>query len=369
MLRFLIMHVRGLPRTAASGGPAVVSRVPSRDGLPTLLATEFADPMARGGAGNSARLAKRPADPSPVRTGLSAGRVVLSWFLCLLVLPGVGCACFGRQAHDADVVAARQLSLKGIDAQKCGMWSEAEGYFAAALQKNPADERAHCHFARVMWQCGRPDAAVHHLEESVRLSGGDPQLLVELGETYLRLGNVDAAWECASEALEANHRLASAWALRGDIFRCRQRWELALENYHRALSEQPHFPQVQLAAAAVYREQNRPRRALATLDVLESQLGPRGAPAELFYQQGLAYKALGRYHDAVAALTTASQQGSPSADMLYHLGEAHLLAGSAASAKLAAQAALELAPHHRPSLGLQAQIDRHNQSLTAAIQR
>ena len=261
------------------------------------------------------------------------------------------------------------MSLKGIDALHCGRWDEAEALFADALHHNPSDERAHRHYAEVMWKRGQKKAAIQHMEESVRLSGGDATLLVQLGEMYLGQGDTEAAWECATEAIDANNHLPGAWALRGDIYRGQSNWDAALESYHRALTEQPHFPHVQLAAAEVYREQNRPQRALATLDSLASQYRPEETPPELFYQKGLSYKALGRYHEAVTVLTIASQRQETPADWLYHLAEAQHLAGNSANARLAVQASLAKVPDHSASLRLQDKLDRLDQSLTASLKR
>lgn len=280
-----------------------------------------------------------------------------------------GCTCFRRNANDASVVSARQMSLKGIDALQKGKLDDAEAMFADALRQNPTDERAHRHYAEVMWERGQQQAAIHHMEECIRLSGGDPTLLVQLGQMYLGQGNTEAAWDCATEAIDASGRLPCAWALRGDIYRKQGEFDLALESYHRALSEQAHYPHVQMAAAEIYRLQNRPQRALATLDSLAAQLRPEDTPPEVFYQQGLAYKAVGRYQDAILVLTAASRQSSPPADLFYHLAEAQHLAGNSANARLALQNALAQAPTHQPSLQLQDKIERQSQSMTAAIKR
>jgi tetratricopeptide (TPR) repeat protein len=261
------------------------------------------------------------------------------------------------------------MSLQGIDALQRGQWDDAEALFADALHQNPTDERAHHHYAEVMWKRGQSKAAIQHMEESVRLSGGDPALLVQLGEMYLDQGDVDSARECATEAIDTNSHLPGAWALRGDVYRRQGNWDAALESYHHALSEQPHFPHVQMAAADVYRQQNRPQRALATLDSLAAQYRPQETPVELFFHKGLSYKALGRFPEAVSSLTAATQPSETPADWYYHLAEAQHLSGNSASAKLAVQAALHRAPDHIASLRLQDKIDRRDQSLTASIER
>lgn len=278
-----------------------------------------------------------------------------------------GCACWGRNAKEAGVVGARQLSLKGIDALQGGKWEDAEALFADALRQNPSDERAHRHYAEVMWNRGEQKAAIHHMEESVRLSGGDPALLVQLGGMYLGREDLQAAWECSTEAIDNNAALAAAWALRGDIYRRQNKLPEALEAYHRALTEQPHFPHVQLAASEVYRRQNRPQRALGTLDSLASQCRPHEIPPELHFEKGLAYKALGRYPEAASALLLASQHPNASADWYFHLAEAQFLAGNTGSAHLALQESLARVPNHPASLDLQGTIERQTRTLTAAV--
>jgi tetratricopeptide (TPR) repeat protein len=359
MLRFLIMHVRGV---ASSRAAAATAAVPQQPGP---AAADTASPSSADIA--QPRLPTSTKTAPPNYSSRSNGGALL--LLICLVPAMVGCTCLRRKANDARVVSARQMSLKGIDAMQRGQWDDAEAMFADALHQNPTDERAHHHYAEVMWKRGQCKAAIQHMEESVRLSGGDTTLLVQLGEMYLDQGEVEAAWECAQDAIESNGHLPGAWALRGDVYRRQSNWDAALEAYHHALSEQPHFPHVQLAAAAVYREQNRPQRALATLDSLAAQYRPQETPMELYFQKGLAYKALGRYQEAVTVLSSATAQPETPADWYYHLAEAQQMAGNSASAKLALQAALTRVPNHVASVRLKDRIERNDQNLTAAIER
>ena len=246
-------------------------------------------------------------------------------------------------------------------------WEQAEKLFGLAIETNPADERAHRRYAEVLWRRELKEQAVRHMEEAVRLSGGDPEILVELGEMYLAQGNLDGAWRQAEAAIAAQRQLASAWALRGDILRSRQQLDEAMESYHRALSYQPNYPHVQIALSDLYRQQNRPRRALSTLESLVEQCGVERAPVDVLLQQGLALKALGRYDRAVEVLTMASERGNPSVELLYHLGEAHWMAGNTASAALAVTAALARDPNHVPSRLLADQIQARQRTMTAGL--
>jgi tetratricopeptide (TPR) repeat protein len=285
----------------------------------------------------------------------------------LLVIGVSGCAALRRNAVSENVVEARQMSLRGMDALQQGKSDVAESCFATAIRANPADERAHVQYAELLWQRGAHDDAISHLERSIKLSGEDPALLVRLGEMYLARGYVDRAWRQAEQAIQANRQLACAWALRGDIHRQRGELNEALNAYHRSLSYEGQCPHVQLAVTAIYREQNRPQRALSTLEHLAQNYAPSEVPTELLVEQGLALKALGRFEDAADKLALAARQPQASPEILYHLGEARLLAGDLANARLAVAAALSIEPHHPACRDLQGRIDHQQQTLTASL--
>lgn len=259
------------------------------------------------------------------------------------------------------------MSLSGLDAIQQGKFSEAEGWFESAVKTNPADERAHVQYAELLWRRGKYEEAVKHLEKSVELSGGDATLRVRLGEMYFAEGNSDAAMQQAEKAIQSNRDLACAWALRGDVHRRRGDVQQALADYHRSLSQEGFCPNVQLALAAIYREQNRPRRALSTLEALAENYAPDKQPQQLLFEQGLAMKALGRYTDAMQLLAQAAGQPPVSAEILFHLAEAQVLAGDPTNARLALTAALEREPTHLASQQLREQLDREPPSMTASL--
>jgi tetratricopeptide (TPR) repeat protein len=295
-------------------------------------------------------------------------RLILLCISAATLLAAGGCKSL-RRDPDKNVISARQMSLRGLEAVQQGEWKEAETYFANAVRTNPVDERAHVQYAELLWRRGVQDSAIEHLEGSVKLSGGDPALLVRLGEMYLAQGDTDRAWSQAEQAIQANRELACAWALRGDVHRRRDNMQAALADYHRSLSYEGHCPHVQLALAEIYRQQNRPRRALSTLDTLAGHYPPSEVPQDLLLERGLALKALARYERAVEVLSRAAQQGDPSAEVLFHLAEAQLSAGDAASARLAVVAALAQQPAHVPSQELMARIEQQQQRMTAAVDR
>ena len=278
----------------------------------------------------------------------------------LLVLGGVmlcpGCKSFARP-EDQDIVQSRQLSLSGMDAMHRGEWEEAEQKFTHAIKKSETNQRARCCYAEALWRRGATKEAILQMQEAVRLSGGDPTLRVRVGEMHLAQHELDAAASQATEAIHQNPRLASSWALRGDVLAQRNQPEAALASYHRALSYQPHFPRVQLATAHIYRQLKQPERAIVALHALEDAYRPTEVPSKVVEMRGLAYKDLGRYHDASASLARAVDLGASNADVMYQLGEAQMLAGRTHDARLTLLQVVRQNPQHAASHELLSRLE------------
>lgn len=301
----------------------------------------------------------------PARRGPFAAartRWLLAFVACLV---SAGCA-YCKSPVGENVVAGRQLSLKGLEAMQRDQWEQAEDLFAQAVRTSPVDERARWRYAETLWRRGAHQEALTQMEEAVRLSGNDPKLLVQLGEMHLASGDLPRAARRAGQAVAADSRSAPAWALRGDVLRREGNHQDALAAYHRALHYQEHFPHVQLAAAEIYREAGRPQRALATVELLAGQYPPGQETTQVQYSKGLALKALGRFEEAAEALSAAANQSEPTAELLVHLSEAHLLAGDAASASLAINEALAREPNHAGGQELRLQIENRREQMTAA---
>jgi tetratricopeptide (TPR) repeat protein len=288
--------------------------------------------------------------------------------LVALALLGGGCRAFRCQkVSDEAIAEARQLSLQGMAARQRGRWEQAEALYADAVLKCPRDERAHCGYAESLWQRGAQAEAVAHMEEAVRLSGHDPERVVQLGEMYLARGELARASQQAERAVAANTQLAGAWALRGKVLAAQGSRTEALASFHRALKLQQQYPEVQLALAEIYGEQNRPQRALATLQSLADSFPPEQVPVEVLIHQGLALRQLGRHADAARSLAQAAERGNPSADLLYELGRTQLSAGDSAAARLAVAAALERDPAHRGAQALHDELATGGITLTTAM--
>lgn len=273
------------------------------------------------------------------------GRVAW-WCVFLALLAALGCSSFSRRWRPDDVVFARQIAQRGMDAVDAGDWQRAEEFFAQAVEVCPVDERVQSRYAEALWHRGSRKEALEHMQEAVRLSGSEPDLVVRLGEMHLETGDLQQASHLAERVVLSGRQLANAYRLRGDIRQRQGKLDEALADYHWALAIQPMYPEVQMAIAAVYYRQDRPQRVLSTLQALAGSCPSGEEPAEMWYWQGLAYKSLGRQEQALMHLAQAEARGLQSVDLLCNLAEARYLAGDPVAAQATLQRAMELEPNN-----------------------
>lgn len=231
--------------------------------------------------------------------------VILAQCASLLVLT-CGCHSLRARRQTRALADARQNSLRGTEKLQQHKLQEAEFLFTEALRRSSADERAQAGMAEVLWQRGEHQPALEHMTKAVTTSGGNPDTLVRLGEMSLQLGMLDEALAAAESALENQRKHAGAWALRGRVLQQRSQFEEALTSYHRALSDQPKLPEVQIALAEIYRELGRPQRALATLDAMTDGQSKEQISPDAWMLKGLALVDLGETSAAKNCLRNAA---------------------------------------------------------------
>ncbi len=225
-------------------------------------------------------------------------------------LAAAGCRLVPRNGPAPEQLAeARRLSNLGLSATDSGDLLKAEGLLEQAVQRCPTDVDARKHYARVLWQRGEKMEAVGQIGRALSLSPGDIDLCIEGGRMYLDLGLLDDAERLAAEAVRTVPRSAAAWQLHGQVALARGRPVAALADFQHSLAFEPDNREVLLETAEVYRQLDRPKRALATLAVLEETYGPNQVPAEVLALEGLAQESLGRRYDALESYRAAVAKG------------------------------------------------------------
>mgnify|MGYP002623593151 CR=1 FL=1 len=267
-----------------------------------------------------------------------------------------GCSTFSQQAVDSNVVRCRQHCQAGLEAARRGNDASALGTFAAAVESCPEDERARQLYAESLWSHGDEEAAIAQMVEAQRLSGGEPEATVRLGQMYLAVGRIDQAEKAATRAIASAPRMAEGWALEGDVLARREQADQALARYHRALAYRSDYPEVQFAVADLYGKQGRHTRALATLNALSQQYEPNHIPQRLHVMRGRSYGVLGRHQEAADEFSLAVKAAPPTAELLNELATALAACGDTIAARMTAEHALSLQPENPDAQQLLAQL-------------
>ena len=304
------------------------------------------------------------------RNELFSSEVFRSASICVAVVATSGClSLHDRGPASSELISCRHNWKQGLDAVQRGQWKQAETLFASAVESCPHDERARQYYADALWRRGAHDDAIEQMEKAVQLSGGDAQLVVGLGEMYLSVGDVEVAENCASEVLARQSDSAAAWALRGDIQWGRGQRNDALASYHRALSVRPQFPRIQFAVAQICYQQDRPQQGLVTLQQLIETTVREKVPKEVFRLEGLIYKSLGRYDDAVESFRTVVQSDRPNAQSFFELADVEFCADRYVDAHRSVYEALARDSTHEASRRLLEEIGLANQQATTKMTR
>lgn len=205
---------------------------------------------------------------------------------------------------------------------------DAEKHFSEAVRTCPLDPMARKLYADALWKRGAQGEAIEQMHECIRLAGAlDVAQVVRLGEMYLQRGDLLRAEEQALEAIRIASDDGSAWVLRARVQRSRGKLEVALADFHRALSHDPDNFEVRLEVAELYNTIHRPERGLAILHALTEQVPEQEQSPRVALLEGLALQQLGRHYEAIEAFARAQQSGAPAGDVFLHSADSYLAMG------------------------------------------
>lgn len=272
---------------------------------------------------------------------------VIHFTVCLLLavaLPGCRAWPWRPGPVAPSVAKCRELSGQGLTAIDQDQWPQAEKLLAEAVAASPVDVDARKHYAETLLKRGASAEALVQLDEAMRLSDRDASLAVRSGEVYLAMGQLEAAERRAARALQIDIASADAWALRGRITAMRGDKRQALADFQRAIGYRRDDRQLLYEMAQLYRQLDRPDRALVCLQTLADTYPSGEEPRELLIDQAQTLTAVARHVDAAACYERALKRGDPTSDLQFNLAQSYLAAGQAQRAQNAAQAGLALAP-------------------------
>lgn len=293
-------------------------------------------------------------------------RVAPCWLLAGC-LSAAGCRLRGLDGPvPHSLVLSRQLSQQGISAMERGNYARADELLAQAVKVFPQDAEARHHYAEALWQRQQHAAALEQIDKALNLAPDDAGILLQAAQMRIALGETNEAGSLVDRAIGADPANAAVWALRGRLRRQAGELREALGDYHRALGLKADDRDTLLDVAELYRQLNRPRRALATLQTLGDTYPPGEETPQVMYLTGLAYSAVGRYVDAVDALSQARVRGKATPDLLYWLADAQFKSGQQNDARRTTAELLALAPSHTGAVALMERLEVARRNVTAS---
>ena len=266
------------------------------------------------------------------------------WLLLPLALAGCRAWPWRPGAVSPSVATCRDLSSQGLAAIEHGEWTQAERCLSGAVAASPVDVEARRHYAETLLKRGAAAEALVQLDEAMRLADRDASLAVRSGEIYLQMGQMEAAERRAQRALQIDSTSADAWALRGRIMAARGETRRALADLQRALGYRNDDRRLLYEIAQMYRQVDRPDRALVCLQTLAETYAAGEEPRELLVEQAQTLSAVARHADAASMYEQALRRGAPTPELQFSLAQCYIAAGQARKATTAAQAGLTLAP-------------------------
>lgn len=273
-----------------------------------------------------------------------------AWLLLALCVPG--CAWRkDREQSTARVLEARQLALRGCEAWQQGDAAHAEQLFENALASCPVEERAHRYYAELLWERGQQGEALEHLRQAAKLSDNAVDVLVRIGHMRLEQGELAHAFAWSERAVSRDHTYPPAWALRAHVLHLQGRFEEALLSCHRALNLNPDDGKTEYRTVLLYRQLDRPRRALSVLNAIAARHSQAKVPVEVLDQQAWALASLRRGETAAIRLAEAASR-APTTERLCRLCRLQRSLGQNEDARATIQLAMAKDPHSQAAQAL-----------------
>lgn len=178
---------------------------------------------------------------------------------------------------DSRYVAPR--ILLGSSLLALGRTSEATRELEQAVKLAPREPLAHLQLAKAYERAGNRIGEVDQYRALRDLAPTDPEYAYQLGRAYL-----DVSEWSLGELKRIDPRSARLHQARGHTFRVQGRPERALRAFERAAEADPSLPEIHLAMAQIYLQQNRLPEARREVEQ-ELRIVPESAGARALEQQ------------------------------------------------------------------------------------
>jgi Flp pilus assembly protein TadD len=163
--------------------------------------------------------------------------------------------------------------LLGVSLLALGRNDESVRELKQAVTLMPQQPQSHLQLARAYEGSGDRLSAVEQLQRVVELAPGEPEYSYRLAQAWTKL----SGWSY-QQIQKINPKSARLQQALGQEYAIQEKYDLALNAYHRAAALDPKLPEVHLALAAILLEMKKFDEALSEI-TLEQQLVPQSKSA------------------------------------------------------------------------------------------
>jgi len=221
-------------------------------------------------------------------------------------------------------------------------WQEATNVAEEAAKKFPADRGLQMVAASQLADMGKPDESIDKVKGMLKGSGEDREVYIALAQMYSRLKRWNEAEENIGKAVEMSSRPEDkdyATFVSGSIYERQKKYELAEEQFHKALADDPKNAMVLNYLG--YMLADRGTRLDEALGYIRRAVALDPQNGAYLDSLGWAYYKLGNYELAEENLRRAAERIGSDPTVQEHLGELYQKTGRLKLAAMHWEAALE----------------------------
>ncbi|MBI3903498.1 MAG: tetratricopeptide repeat protein [Nitrosomonadales bacterium] len=178
-------------------------------------------------------------DPCPCGSGKKYKNCCLGKTGATQPLPAQTSKSGNAGVNATNVKSASKLLLQAIALQQAGQLDEARSIYRSLLIANPNDSDALHYLGLIAFQKEEYAEAANLIEQAVKLNGKVPGYHYNLGNTYRRLNQTEAAADAYLEAIRLDPRFLTAHVNIGNVLRETGKLEAAAKHYRIAISLKP----------------------------------------------------------------------------------------------------------------------------------
>ena len=239
------------------------------------------------------------------------------------------------------VAAVVVAALGTLTWRQSRVYGDAITLYRTTLEKNPDCWLAHNNLAATLFKAARPQEAIEHCQQALRLKPDYPEASNILGAALLDAGRPQEAIEQCEQSLRLRPNYALAHNNLGNALLNTGRTQEAIEHYQQALRLKPIFPEAQNNLGFALANAGRLPEAIEQYRQA-LRLKPDSS-ADIHYNLGTALAKSGHIPEAIEHLQQALRLEPNFSDGYFNLATAYVQMHRSAEALAAAQKALELA--------------------------